>query len=272
MNTVPTIPDRLTLIAISALAYIVEVAFHEHLGHSTACVLLGSHVLEFGAFYVNCDDTLLSPSGVRAVAVAGPLVNVIIGLVSFGVLRRVGANSRAAWYFTWLLGSLGLMTAAGYPLFSGISGTGDLGTEPDSALHGVSPEWLWRSVLAVFGAISYFLVVRFAARVLDPRAGGTGARRIQTARMVLLVSYLTGGAVYLAVGVLNPYGFVIVATSALASSLGGTSGLLWMRRLLDRSRDVAPPGLYFSRSWAWISVAVISVAAYALFLGPTIRR
>jgi hypothetical protein len=49
------LPDKLTLIAVSAIAYILAVALHEHLGHATACVLLGSHPLELGAFYVNCD-------------------------------------------------------------------------------------------------------------------------------------------------------------------------------------------------------------------------
>lgn len=36
--------DRFTLIATSALAYVVAFGLHEHLGHSAACVLLNGHV------------------------------------------------------------------------------------------------------------------------------------------------------------------------------------------------------------------------------------
>ena len=270
--TFPAQVDRVTLIAISALAYIVEVALHEHLGHSTACVLLGSRVVEFGAFYVNCDDSLLSPASVRLVAIAGPAVSLLTGLVSFAVLDRIATPARRAWYFTWLLGALGLMTSTGYALFSGISGLGDLGTEADAALYGASPEWLWRAVLALAGAGSYFLVVRWMSARLDPYAGGSGTARIQGARGLTRASYLTGAVIYLLIGLLNPYGFIIVATSALAASMGGTSGLLWMYRLLDRARNVPPPGMPIARSWGWIGVSIAAVAAYAVFLGPTIRR
>ncbi len=263
--------DRLTLIAVSALAYVVNVALHEHAGHATACVLLGSRVIEFGAFYVNCDDARLGPTAIRLVAIAGPLVSLLVGIVSFLALRAVAGSRGVAWYFTWLLGSIGLMTATGYLLASGFSGIGDLGVDADGALHGAEPEWLWRAALIVVGAASYFLVVRHAARTIDPHLDGSGPGRISAARRMLLVSYVTGAAVYVAIGVLNPYGFVIVATSALASSMGGTSGLLWMRRLLGRERVVPPPGIQFARNWGWIGVALVAVGAYAAILGPTLR-
>jgi hypothetical protein len=265
------LPDRLTLIAVSALAYVMAVALHEHLGHATACVLLGSHPLELGAFYVNCDDSLLSAASVRVVEIAGPVVSLLTGIIAFRILPRLSGRSSAAWYFTWLLGSIGFMTATGYPLFSGVSGLGDLGTGVDGALAGMRPEWLWRGALVVAGAGTYFIVVRISARMLDPRVSGKGASRVRSARILTLISYITGAVVYLLIGLLNPYGFVIVATSALASSMGGTSGLLWMRRFLDARRDVPPPGLYFSRSWPWIGAALVIVGAYAAVFGPTLR-
>lgn len=264
-------PDRLTLVAISALAYIVEVALHEHLGHAVSCIALGSRVLEFGAFYVNCDSALLSPAGARLVALAGPAVSLMTGIGAFALLGRIPVAYRAAWYLTWLTGALGLMTATGYPLFSGISGLGDFGTTPDGALSGATPEWLWRVALTVAGAVGYSVAVRYAVRVLDPHASGALDQRLRDARRVMLTSYLTGAVVYVTIGFLNPYGLVIVATSALAASMGGTSGLLWMFRRMDRSRIVPPPGLAFARSWAWIAVSVVVVAAYAALLGPTIR-
>lgn len=270
MNPYPAKPERLTLIAISALAYILEVALHEHLGHAGACVLLGSRPLELGAFYINCDNAGLGPGGARWVALAGPLMSLLTGLVSFRLLPLF-TKSPIAWYFTWLLGCVGFMTASGYPLFSGVSGLGDFGTTPDGALYGASPEWLWRGTLALVGGGSYFLVVRYCARVLDPKISGAGKERIRRARLITLTSYLTGAVLYLLIGLLNPYGIVIVATSALASSMGGTSGFLWMQRMLTSRLDVPPPGLNFARSWPWIIVAWVITAGYAAVFGPTYR-
>jgi hypothetical protein len=83
------LPDRLTLIAISALAYVVGVALHEHLGHALACVVLGSHPTEMGAYYVNCDDARLSSFSIRLVQLAGPFVSVLTGVVCFALVRRM---------------------------------------------------------------------------------------------------------------------------------------------------------------------------------------
>jgi hypothetical protein len=263
------LPDRLTLVAISALAYVVAVALHEHLGHATACALLGSHPTEMGAFYIECDDAKLTGVAIRLVAIAGPLVSLAIGIVCVPFARRL--TSPAAFYFTWLLGTLGLMGAAGYPLFSGVSGLGDLGTTTDGALRGATPEWAWRAVEAAAGLIAYIAVVRYAARALEPRLSGVGVTRIRPARLTTLWSYFTGAAVYLAIGILNPYGLVIVITSALASSMGGTSGLLWMTRLLKREPSAHGPGIYFGRSWTWIIVAAAITLGYAAVFGPTLR-
>ena len=263
------LPDRLTLVAISALAYVVAVALHEHLGHATACALLGSHPTEMGAFYIECDDSKLTRVAIRLVAIAGPLVSLAIGILCVPFARRLA--SPAAFYFIWLLGTLGLMDAAGYPLFSGVSGLGDLGTTTDGALRGVTPEWAWRAVEAAAGLIAYIGVVRYAARALEPRLSGVGVTRIRPARLTMLWSYFTGAAVYLAIGILNPYGLVIVITSALASSMGGTSGLLWMTRVLKREPSAHGPGIYFGRSWTWIILAAAITLGYAVVFGPTLR-
>jgi hypothetical protein len=264
------LPDRMTLVAISSLAYVLAVGLHEHLGHSAACVLLGSHATELGAFYVNCDDSRLSSLGVRLVELAGPLVSLLTGVLSFLILRRrVPRDAPAAYYFFWLLGSIGLMDAAGYPLFSGVSGVGDLGVDPNGALYGASPPWLWRVALTIAGAFAYYRAIKYSLRAIEPRAAGRGAERIHYARRVALTSYITGAMVYLAIGLLNPYGWVIVASSALASSMGGTSGLLWMMQRLDPAREGSGSGLYFPRSWSWIAVATAVTLAYAAVLGPT---
>jgi hypothetical protein len=270
-NARPLLPDRLTLIAVSSLAYVVAVALHEYLGHAAACTLLGSHPTQMGAFYIDCDDSRLSSPAIRLVALAGPLVSLITGATGSLLVRRLKTWEGAGWYFTWLLGTLGLMSAAGYPLFSGISGMGDLGVTRDGALYGAQPEWLWRILLTVAGLAAYWAAVRVSLRTIEPRAAGLGPGRIRCARLAALISYLTGAAVSLAIGLLNPQGIAIVVTSALASSAGGSSGLLWMMQLMDRQREVVGQGLYFPRRWGWIAAGGAITIAYAAIFGPTLQ-
>lgn len=267
----PSTPDRLTLIAISALAYIVATGLHEHFGHTMACIMLGSHPVEVGAFYVNCDYATMSAISIRLVALAGPVVSLLVGIVSFLILYRQPSHSSAVYYFVWLLGSIGFMSATGYLLFSGLTGIGDFGTGPDGVFYQATPEWLWRTVLTLVGIVSYILIIYIAVRMIDQRIVGVGRARIHFARQLANTSYLTGAVVSIGIGLLNPHGLVIVVISATASSLGATSGLLWMMQLLDRNREVLAPGLIFLRNWWWIVLGAVVTIIYALFLGPTLR-
>ncbi|MGA2550703.1 MAG: hypothetical protein ABSF50_11170 [Burkholderiaceae bacterium] len=265
------LPDRLTLIAISALAYVLAVGLHEHLGHATACVALGSHVIELGAFYVSCDDSLLSPWRVRLVALAGPLVSLVMGFVALEIANRLPKSAPTGFYFTWLIGTLGLMACAGYLAFSGVSGVGDFGVDAGGFFHDLGPPWPVRVGLIIVGVLAYRSVMQLSVRRIAPRAAGLGEARIRVARRTALVSYLTGGAVSILIGFLNPHGLEIVLISAAASSLGGSAGLLFMMAYLSRALPSYEPGLYFPRSWAWIAVSVLVTVIYALVLGPTLK-
>lgn len=270
-TTIPSTFDRLTLIALSALAYITAVGLHEHLGHTAMCIVLGSHPIEVGAFYVDCDYAGLSDLGIRLVAIAGPAVSLGIGIVCFLILRHFPSRLFTSNYFVWLLGSIGLMSASGYLFFSGISGAGDFGTTRDGVFYQVTPEWLLRTVLVIVGIVSYLLVVHLAVHEIDQYINGVGNTRIRYAHQLTLTSYLTGAIVYIAIGLLNPHGLIIVVVSAAASSLGATSGLIWMMRLLDRDRQVLRPELTIQRSWWWIALGGMVTVIYAMILGPTLH-
>jgi hypothetical protein len=88
-----------------------------------------------------------------------------------------------------------------------------------------------------------------------------------------MISYFTGAVVYLAIGAFNPMGWTIIAMSVLPSSMGGTSGLLWMWPIYRRraATQADGQGLYFSRNWTWIGVSALVVLAYAIMFGPTWR-
>ena len=236
-----------------------------------ACIMLGSHPREVGAFYVDCDYTQMSDIRIRLIALAGPVVSLVIGIVSFLILPRLPPHASAATYFVWLLGTIGFMSATGYLIFSGISGVGDFGTSRDGVFYQAAPEWLWRIALTIVGIASYMLIISMSVRAIDQRISGVGRARIRYARKLALTSYLTGAVVSIAIGLLNPYGLIIVALSAAAGSLGATSGLLWMMQLLDRNRQVPAPGLIVQRRWWWIMLGGTVTVVYAVVLGPTLR-
>lgn len=163
------------------------------------------------------------------------------------------------------------MAAAGYLLFSGLAGIGDLGLTRDGVFYRATPEWLWRVVLTIAGVACYIAIVVIAVRAFDMRLGGMGgAVRIRYARHLVLASYLTGVVLGVTLSLLNPQGVAIVLISAAASS-GAPSGYLWMMQLLDRNKQVATPWLTINRRWEWVIVGGIATVAYALVFGPGVR-
>ena len=260
--------DWLTIIALAALAYVTGTALHEHLGHAASCVALGSDVKKFGAFYVECNDPRLSTLAVKMVALAGPVVSLLTGLACMRLLRVM--QSPLARLFTWMLASIGLMTAFGYMMFSGVAGIGDLGIGDDGVLHGVAMQWLWRIVMAGVGYFFYDRCVVWSMRTLAGIIGGREDRPQRVQRIALL-TYIAGAVTCIVIGLLNPEGIVIVLTSAGAASLGGTSGFAWgppRTRVGAGDSDAAT----FPRSWAWIAISAVIVLAYAIVFGPTISR
>ena len=263
--------DYLTVIALSMLAYTLGVFLHEHLGHTLACILLGGHPTALGAYYMTCDYGKMPDISIRLVALAGPVISLITGVIGLTVLKRIPKKSAHLRYWVWLLGTIGLMTAAGYLLFSGISGLGDFGTSRDGVLYLVHPEWLWRLGLALAGAASYALVIYISLRKMDGLIGGEGQARIAHAQRLSLTSYLTGTITAVLIGLLNPQGIFIVLVSAAASTLGGTSGLAWMMQMLDRKKVSGEAPLRLERNWAWVILGLSVTILYALILGPTLH-
>ena len=262
--------DFLTLITISAFSLIFAILLHEHGGHALACAVLGGHLNELGAFYVDCDYASLSGMGNRFVAFAGPLASLLAGLVGMFFFDRISKTRPQRKYFLWHFATVNLMIAAGYLLFSGMLGIGDLGMDQYGVFYQAQPEWLYRVALTVLGLLAYYGVILLSLRKMDSFIGGEGEERIARAQKLSLTSYLTGGVVAVLIGFLNPHGIIIVLISSVASCLGGTSGLAWMMQLLDRKKMTGNAPFALERSWVWVIFSVVFVLAYAIVLGPTI--
>src|SRR5689334_17906158 len=108
-----TTDDRLTLIAIAALACIVQDVLHEGLGHGVIAWLSGAHHLTMSTVALQSDIET------RLVSAGGTLVNILFGVIFWLVLRgRPERYTPAMRYFLVLAMAGNLFTGTGYFLFS----------------------------------------------------------------------------------------------------------------------------------------------------------
>jgi len=112
MRAVPT--DVATVIAVSALAFIVSNLLHEGLAHGGACLLVGGKPLSLTAVYFDNDPVGLSDIRSRLIAAGGPIVNLLTGLAGLLALRRMKGVPGPSRYFLWLVTTLGLFMATGF--------------------------------------------------------------------------------------------------------------------------------------------------------------
>lgn len=263
--------DTLTVAGIAGTAYILGTAVHEFAGHALTCAALGGRVRELNAFYVDCDYLGMADGTIRAVALAGPVASLLLGLFAFVLVQKRRSKSVPLQIFLWLLGSIGMMTATGYLLFSGALGLGDFGTDRDGVLFELSPEWAWRIAITLLGLAGYAYSMRKSIVVMEGLIGGGGIERVYRALRIALTSYLTGGLVSIIAGLFNPLGVIIVLISAAAASLGGTSGIAWEMTIMKRDRETGREPLVVKRDWKWVGVGLVMVLVYAVVFGPSIR-
>lgn len=261
--------DRPTLVAIAVVAYALANLVHEGLGHGGACLLVGGRPVELSAIHFESDTGSLDATARKWLAAGGTIANVLVGVLALVALRGSRIRSTALRYFLWLLMTVNLLQAAGYWLFSGIGNIGDWAV----VIAGLSPRWVFRLGLAVLGGAAYWGVVILSLRELLPFLGaGTGLWR--RAVPLTVIPYLAGGVLYVAAGIPNPVGWLLVLISAAAASFGGTSALAWMAQFLRNEARFPPhPGEAPSirRSVPWLAAGLVVALMFIGILGPGIR-
>ncbi len=256
--------DAWTCAAIGAVAYCLGNLVHEGLGHGGACLLAHCRPLQLNAIFFEHQPGPAGSLVERAIAAAGSITNLTAGLASLAWLRLRPPAAGTGRLFLWLLVAVNLTMAFGYLMFSGIGGVGDWAV----VTQGVSPAWLVRVGLAACGALLYFgWLPRLLSPDLAPLLAGGGSR---ARALVVLVRrpYLVGGAVFVAAGLLNPYGLELVLISAAAASFGGTSLLAWNR---FEAGGAPAARVTVRRSTRWIVAGVVAVGLFVGVLGPGIR-
>ena len=158
--------------------------------------------------------------------------------------------------------------AAGYFLFSGASGFGDLGPTPGNGLEGLSHPWLWRISFIAIGGFAYFRLVKAAISALDAMLGDTAGTKSARVRIAHLF-YLTLGLDVVVIGLLNPLGIVITLLSAAASSFGGNAGFISIGYAAPSGSNAR--AFTIERNWLVFAAGAAISIAFAVILGPSLR-
>ena len=261
--------DILTLIAIAICVYTLADIFHEGLGHGLAYVLLGGKVVNISSTACDCAADGLSRSAQRAVAAAGPLMNLGLGLLFWILLRTLRKPAGSVRYFLWLSMTYNGLAFAGYLAVPTLIGFGDW----FDFIQGLSPEWLWRTALIGLGVILYIGAAYVAVHEFEFMQSRIPSERRGRAWTLNLVPYLSGGIALCVSGLFNPVGPVLILISAAAASFGGASGLIWMSpwsagKAPDANTPQVPVAL--ERSGWWIMVGTVALVLLVAVLGPGI--
>ena len=211
-----------TVIAIGALVMSLNVAIHEGI-HALACLAVGADLSVYTALSVECSGG--TTAGSKFVSLSAPLANLIIGAAVYWLLRRSTGASDEVWYTGWLFMLVNWLAGAGYLLFSGVAGVGDIA----AVLEGWQPAWLWRGLTLLGGAVLYLGVIAVALRLFGTRVGGTDDERISRAQKLAVWSYVGVVIPVVLASLFHPAGFTgLPAVAGMAAAVLGQSPLLWM--------------------------------------------
>jgi len=118
--------DLMTLVAIAAFVNVVATAIHEGLGHGLMAVVRGGHVIHVTSVDLNYDARSLGDVQQRIVAAAGPLANIITGLLVVSLAERIPVTAPVGRYAAWLFGHVSLFVAGGYAMALSFAPFGDM--------------------------------------------------------------------------------------------------------------------------------------------------
>ena len=260
--------DILSIISISIIVFIIQNILHEFFGHGGATLLVGGKLISLTTAYLESDLESVSGLGRRIVAAAGPIVNIVIGLLFWIILKRNNGKNGGFTFFLWLSMTVNLLTGTGYFLFSGVSGIGDW----INVINGFGSIWTWRIIMIITGIFLYLLTIFLSLKELNLLIGADDSDRHKRALRLSLIPYLSGSIATTIGAFLNPVSILFVFTSA-ASTFGGTSGLAWMTQLYSTKlfSKIGNKPITIKRNWLWVLFAFILLSGHIIFLGPGIK-
>jgi hypothetical protein len=259
--------DTLTVICIAIVAYLLAAFVHEGVGHGITAAVLGARDLRVSSAALHLDSKSISPVASRLIAIAGPAVGLLIGLLlalCHAHTRSRNANFR---FCLWLTAYVCLFANSGYLMALSLFHFGDI----HGFVGGLDYEFALRLGLTALGVVLSFVTLYFAARTLDEFLGRI-QRRGRAAKL-LLISYFAGSAPLILSTFLGKDGSTLALVSAIPATLGGTVMLLYTILCVGGAKTSTDPiPLTPAKSFAWYGAGVMALLIYGFVLGPGVPR
>jgi len=254
--------DTLTLVALGVVAFVVADTAHEALGHGLAILAVGAKPVLLTTCFIRSTGSVS-----RWIPAAGGIANLAVGLLSVLALRLLRTVSASVRCFLVLLAAFNLLFAAAYPAYSGIALFGDWA----AVISGLSPAWVWRSLLVIFSVISYYLSLLLLAVELRPFCGSNAPEALDRLQRITLVPFIAALGVAGLGGAFNPVGWTVIFTSALPGA-AAAFGLTQIDNFpAVRVSGSSVPAGAIARSLGWILTAAAVLVFFVGVLGPGIK-
>jgi hypothetical protein len=245
------VDDFWTIVAVAAVACMLQSVLHEGLGHGGVAYLSGAHTITLSTVAESADVDS------KWIDAAGTLVNLAAGVVFWMLLRWKGYSPVVRFFL--VMGMAGnLFTGTGYFMFSGVANFGDWA----AVIQGWEPRWAWRVGLIVLGAVTYYVAMLLVAAELKGFRRGDMPRRI---RGLAWTPYFTEAVVGTLGGLMNPAGLFYVIASGIPATMGANAGMLSLPWMVGRT-DGDGVGV-IRRDWRWIGAAVVLAVLFIFVLG-----
>jgi hypothetical protein len=209
---------RISLSTVGAVAFGLEAVVHEVVGHAVVCSATGGKVVLISS------TAMQTASASRVVPAAGPVANILFGVVALVVPLRVygrgtggsGARLTVGALFLWFFCFANLFLASGYVFYSGLIYFGDFA----AVIDGLRPAWLYRFALVAVGGFGYRYYIRLAARSF----AAIGPVPVSDARRIVCTRCAAGGGLFLLASVFNPISPSLILYDGLSGAIGLTLG------------------------------------------------
>jgi hypothetical protein len=280
-----------TVASIGIFAFGLEPVVHEVLGHGVACRLTGGKVILISS------TAMQTASASRLVPAAGPIANIVFGLIALALFRalttqHVDAEAPGATrlsltpLFLYFFAFANLFLATGYILYSGLINFGDFA----AVIEGIRPAWLYRAALVVIGALGYRYGIALAARCLASlptrvRDASPAPPPISLvdARRLIHTACFAGGALFLLASCLNPISPSLILYDGVSGTIGLTLGFFLALTDLRQSQRAAQqsaaaqssalhsPAAEIPFNLPLTIAAAVFAVAFLIFMGKGIR-
>lgn len=215
----------ITIILIATMVQSLVIGIHETT-HALSCLAVGYEVTELSALHAGCEPEDELSTETKIVAGSSALVNILLGIIIFFILKSK-PNLESTWkWFLWLFMLANLSNGFGYLLFSSISGAGDYA----KVIAGWEPSTVWQISMFIVGSILWLASVWFALRLLAEIFGGDNNDEIRKRFLSLSIPSYVGALIAVAgAALLNPHGITgLPAVAGLMAVAGTMSPLFWM--------------------------------------------